>query len=296
MAFILIPTALSLLLPLLYAMMAISFGALIYRTVGPTATGVAVARASIKSDFKVPAEARELIGVMVGIQIEQPNAGDSILAVWDIRGKDFRYQPCEGLAPVGNGKLGAIDEMSTTPMEIWKIHAPMNGNETLDIGIEPLSAMAVDGQAFMTLIFSTVRTGKPVIYGKASREVATGTTADTITAGDDIGIDDGSMMHELWGVATIGTATVVVAEELLAEFIMRCTGWKGVQEQKFFAEPMHALDGATGGNPVMAIMRLPVDSKLKTNAVTITTEIVNKDALSAAGVYAHGVRWIGAPG
>ena len=56
---------------------------------------------------------------------------------------------------------------------------------------------------------------------------------------------------------------------------------------------MHALDGATGGNPVMAIMRLPVDSKLKTNAVTITTEIINKDVLNAAGVYAHGVRWIG---
>lgn len=271
--------------------------ALIYRTVGPTATGVATARASIKSDFKVPAEARELIGVFVGIQIEEPTPDESILAVWDIRGNDYRYQPCEGLAPVGNAKLGAVDELSTTPMEMWFIHAPLSGNEILDIGIEPLSAMATTGgQAFMTLVFSTVRTGKPVIYGKASREIATGTTADTITAGTDIGIDDGKEMYELWGVATIGTATVITAEELLAEFIMRCTGWKGVQEQKFFAEPMHAIDGAAGVNTIMAIMRLPVDSKLKTNAVTITTDIVNKDALSAAGVYAHGVRWIGALG
>jgi len=268
---------------------------LIYRTAGPTATGVATARASIKSDFKVPAEARELIGVMVGIQIEQPNEGDSILAVWDIAGKDYRYQPCEGLAPVGNGKLSVIDEMSTTPMEIWKIHAPLNGNEVLDIGIEPLSAMGVNGQAFMTLIFSTVRTGKPVIYGKASREIATG-TAVALTDGTDIGIDDGSRMHELWGVVTIGTATVVVAEELLAEFIMRCTGWKGVQEQKFFAEPMHAIDGTTGVNTVQAIMRLPFDRELKTNAVTIKTQAYNHDVLSAAGIYAHGVRWIGAPG
>jgi len=274
---------------------------LIYRTVGPTATGVAVARTAIKSDFKVPAEARELIGVMVGIQIEQPNAGDSILAVWDIAGKDYRYQPCEGLAPVGNGKLGALDEMSTTPMEIWKIHAPLNGGEVLDIGIEPLSAMGVNGQAFMTLIFSTIRTGKPTIYGKASREIATGTAA-ALTDGTDIKIDDGLRMHEIWGVATIGTATVVVAEELLAEFIMRCTGWKGTQEQKFFAEPMHALDGTTGGNPIMAIMRLPFDAPLKGATpregvqATIKTQAYNHDVLSAAGIYAHGIRWIGAPG
>ncbi len=266
---------------------------LIYRTVGPTATGTATARAAINSAFKVPADARELIGVMPGIQIEEPNEGDSILAVWDIKGNDYRYQPCEGLAPVGNGKLSVIDEMSTTPMEMWFIHAPLDGNETLDIGIEPLSAMGVNGQAFMTLVFSTTRTGKKVIYGKASREVATGTTADTITAGTDIDIEDGSIMHELWGVATVGTGTVTVAEELLAEFTMRCTGWRGIQEQKFFAEPMHAIDGATGVNTIMAIMRLPVDSRLKTNAVTISTEIINKDVLNAAGVYAHGARWLG---
>ena len=266
---------------------------LFYDTVGPTATGVATARAAIDASYRVPAEARELIGVIVGIQIEQPNAGDSVLAVWDIRGKDCRFQPCEGLAPVGNGKLGALDEQETTPMEIWKIHAPLNGNETLDIGIEPLSAMGVDGQAFMTMVFSTKRTGKPVIYGRASREIATGTTALTIIAGTDLRVDNGLKMHEIWGVATIGTATVVVAEELAGRVKMRCSAWEDMQETEFFHEPMHAIDGTTGSNKVQSIMRLPFDRKFKSKQATIHTEFVNDDALSAAGIYAHGIRWLG---
>lgn len=269
---------------------------LFYDTVGPTATGVATARASINSAYRVPAKARELVAILPGIQIEEPNAGDSILAVWDVAGDDYRFQPCEGLMPVGNGKLGAIDEMSTTPIEPWLIHAPLNGNEKLDIGVEPLSAMAVNGQAFATLVFSTVRTGKPTIYGKASREITGPTTAATITACTAITVENALRMLEIYGVAIIGTATVVVAEEFAGYFVMKCTGWKKKQSTRFFHEPMHAIDGATGVNQIQAIMRLPFDAKFKSKQATIQTEHINYDALSAAGILAHGARWIGAPG
>ena len=266
---------------------------LFYDTVGPAVTGAAVARTAINATYRVPAKARELVGVRPFIQIEEPNEGDSILAVWDILGNDYRFQPCEGLFPVGNGKLGAIDEISTTPMETWLIHAPLNGTETLNIGVEPLSAMAVDGQAGMTMIYETARTGRPTIYGKFSREVATGTTVATITACTDIRVDNGVKMHELCGVATIGTATVVADEELAGYFTMRCTAWEPIQETRFFHEPMHAIEATTGVNKIQQIMRLPFDHRFKSKQATIQTEAYNFDALSAAGVYAHGVRWIG---
>lgn len=266
---------------------------LFYDTVGPTATGAAVARASVDATYRVPAKARELVGIRPFIQIEQPNAGDSILAVWDIKGNDYRFQPCEGLFPVGNGKLGAIDQMATTPMETWLIHAPLNGNETLDIGCEPCSAMAVNGQAGMTMIFSTVRTGRPTIYGKASREVTGPSTAATDTAGTDLRVDNGIKMAELWGVATIGTATVVADEEFAGYFTMRCTGWEGPQETKFFHAPMHAIEATTGVNRIESIMRLPFDARFKSKQATVHTNHYNFDALSVAGILAHGIRWIG---
>jgi len=266
---------------------------LFYGVVGPTATGTGVTRTAINSAYRVPAKARELVGVRPWIMSEIPTAAESTIAVWDVAGNDYRHQPCEGLFPVGSGNLGAIDEEQTTPMETWLIHAPLNGTEKLNIGVEPLSALANNGQCGMTLIFSTVRTGRPTIYGKFSREIATGTTAATITAGTNIRVDNGVRMHELCGVAVSGTGTVVAATELAGYFTVKCTGWTPIQGVKFFHAPLHAIEATTGTMKVQSIMRLPFDALFKSKQATIETEAYNYDALGNAGVYAHGVRWIG---
>lgn len=91
---------------------------LFYDIVGPVASGAAaVARVAINAAYRVPSKARELIGVRPWYMDEAPAAAQSLLAVWDILGTDFRYQPCEGFFPVGGGMLGALNSVEATPME-----------------------------------------------------------------------------------------------------------------------------------------------------------------------------------
>jgi len=266
---------------------------LFYDTVGPAASGVAVARAAINAAYRVPSKARELVGVRPFMQSEAPAANDSIFAVWDILGTDFRFQPCEGFMPVGAGKLGAIDESPTTPMETWRIHAPLNGNETLNIGVEPLSAVAVDGQAGMTMIYSTKRTGHPTIYGLCDRETAAVAAAGTLTPLGNLRVDNGIKMAEMYGVASPGEEVVTADEELAGYFTVRCSGWKGVQEQRFFHEPLHCIEAGSGLKRPMRIMRLPLDNAFKAPQATVTCSHYNFDAFDALGELAWGIRWFG---
>ena len=267
---------------------------LFYDTVGPAALGAAAtARVAINSAYRVPSKARELVGVRPFIMHEAPATDEALIAVWDIQGNDYRYQPCEGLCPIGSGKLGTLGTNKATPMETWLIHAPLNGNETLNLGIEPLSALAANGQGGFTMIFSTVRSGKPVIYGKASREIAGPTAADTITECTTLRVDNGIMMKEIWGVACSGTATPTADEEFAGEFTMRCQAWEGPQETTFFHAPIHAPDGATSNAGVGCIMRLPFDAPFKSIQANILATHNNYDAFNAAGVLAHGIRWLG---
>lgn len=266
---------------------------LFYDIVGPAATGVAVARAAINAAYRVPAKARELVGVRPFMQAEAPAANDSVLAVWDILGRDFRYQPCEGFMPVGSGKLGAIDEMPTTPMETWFTHIPLKGNETLNIGVEPLSAMAVNGQAGFTMIYSTKRTGRPTIYGLMSREIAAAAAAAAVTAMGGLAARNATKMLEMIGIASPGEEVVTADEELAGHFTLRCSGWDGVQEDRFFHEPLHAIEAGSGVKKVMGIMRLPIDRKFKGKGGTVVAEHTNFDAFDALGELAWGIRWIG---
>ena len=148
-----------------------------YDTVGPAAVGTGVARAAIDAEYSVPSAARELAGVIPTIMGEAPAPAESILAIGDIIGADFKGIPCEFPFPVAAGKLGAVDQLETTPMEFWPIHAPLKGTEDLNFGQEMCDANAGDAQAALTLVFLEKPSGLGQIYGKFSREIAGSTTA-----------------------------------------------------------------------------------------------------------------------
>ena len=267
---------------------------LFYDTVGPGASGVAVARVAIDADYRVPSKARELVGVIPMMTAAAPAANDTILAVGDIVGRDFRFQPCEFLFPVAGGMLGAVNPLDTTPMEAWMIHAPLNGNEILDIGVEPCSANAANGEAGLTMIYSTKRLGKPTIYSLFSRETAAAAAAAAITDCGDLRVDNGLKMHEVIAVASPGEEVCTTLQELMGDFKLKCSGWRGQQEIKFFHEPLHAMLGAVSGKKqVMGIMRLPFDVPFKSKQAVISAEQTNYDAFDALGEYVWGIRWIG---
>lgn len=293
MAYIVTLTVLGLLMQLALSILAISLGTLFYDTVGPVASGIAVARAAINAAYRVPSKARELVGVRPFLMAEAPAADDSLLAVWDILGTDFRYQPCEGFFPVGGGMLGALNAIETTPMETWFTHIPLKGNETLNIGVEPLSAVAPNGQAGMTMIYSTKRLGRPTIYGLMSREIAAAAAAAAVTAMGGLAARNAMRMHEIIGIASPGVEVVTADQELAGYFTLRCSAWDGVQENRFFHAPLHAIEAGSGVKKIMSIMRLPLDTRFKAKGGTVVAEHYNYDVFDALGELAWGIRWIG---
>lgn len=262
--------------------------------VGPAAGGTGTTQTSINSSYQVPDKARELVGVYSFATAEAPSAADSILAVGTIEGTDFNYEPCEWLFPIASGKLGAIDQLETTPMEFWEMHMPLKGGEKLDVTLEPCSAIATDDfEAGVTMIYATAKTGKPPIFGKFSRETATGTTAATKTSCTALTLSNALRMVEVIGVMVSGTATVVADEECAGKFTFKCTQWYPIQSIVFFHEPMHAIEATTGGTKVKAITRLPSNLRFDATQATINVQAENYDVLSGAGVYVHGVRYHG---
>jgi len=267
--------------------------AIFYDVVGPAAIGTGTARTAIDATYRVPSAAKELVGLYASATHEAVATAESLVCIGDIIGTDFRHQPCEFPFPIASGKLGAVDQAETTPMTFLPIHAPLNGTEILNIGVEPCSAIAGDGQAALTMVFSTARTGKPTIYGKASREVATGTTAGTITTGTSLTLSNARTMYEVWAAAVTGTATVAADEEFSSHATMSCTQWDPIQTLNFLLEPIHGIEATAGCSKVKQIMKLPCDLRFKDSQATIDTTLTQYDAWAAAGVYVHGIRYLG---
>lgn len=264
-----------------------------YDTVGPTATGAATtARVAIDAEYSVPSAARELAGVIPTMLAEVPAPAESILTIGDIIGADFKGIPCEFPFPVAAGKLGAIDQLETTPMEFWPIHAPLKGTEDLNFGQEQCDALAGNGQAGLTLVFLEKPSGFGQIYGKFSREISGSTTAAYVAEGTDIKISNALKMYEMVAIAVCG-GVVTTLQELAAKATMKCSVWDPIQTQEFFLAPIHAIEATTGVATVKQIMRMPLDAKFKTKNAVVETTIEQYDAMTVAPMYAHGVRWYG---
>jgi len=267
---------------------------LFYDIVGPAATGAVAARVAINAAYIVPSAARELVGVIPFIQAEAPAPAESILAVGDIIGPDFKGQPCEWLYPVAAGKLGAIDELPTTPAEFWPIHAPLNGGEVLNIGVELYDALAGNGQAYVTMVYSTKRTGKRQIYGLFSAVVAGGAAAavGAAFAGNNLTISNGVQMYELIAV-TILNGVVTTLEELATWCLMKCSVWDEIQSTQWFIAPVHPMVGVTGVATIKSIQRLPFDARFTSKQATVETILYQWDVMTIAPAFVHGFRYYG---
>ena len=267
---------------------------LFYDVVGPAATGAAVARVAIDVDYVVPSAARELVGIIPGIQAEAPAAAESIIAVGDIIGPDFKQQPQEWLFPVAAGKLGAVDQLETTPMEFWPMHAPLKGGEVLNIGVTLQDALAGNGQAFLTMVYSTRPTGKRKIFGTFSDAVAGGAAAaaGAAYAGDNLTISNGIQMYELIAV-TVFAGNPTTLEELCSRALMKCGVWDEIKSTEFFIAPVHAMVGISGVATVKSIQRMPFDEKFLNPQATIETILYQDDVMTVAPLFVHGIRYYG---
>jgi len=251
------------------------------------AGGAAVARAVVEMHV-VPDRAKTLLGWR---PIETATAGavaESMLSVFDIQGVNYNFQPQEVMCGNVAGSMLATGTPIQAHSEYYDVFAPVAGGEILNVGVEPLDALAGNRRSAAEFTWTDVRLDLPVIRSLCSREIAIAIAAVGEVAGLAMPITDAHQLIEVGGCATESVNTA--AEELMVTLILRCTALP-VNEIRAVLEP-YAGTAVTPGSNAAYVTRRTQRMKFSQTSVTINSAFDVDIALAAAGQAAHYVRWI----
>lgn len=252
------------------------------------AGGVAVARAAINAAFAVPDNARTLLGWR---PIDCAAAGavaESQLAVFDITGQNYNFQPQEVMCGNVSGSILATGTPIQAPSEYYDVFAPVKGGETWNIGVEPLDAEAGNRRSTIEFTWTDVRLPLPTIRSQCSREIAIAIAAVGEVPGLVMPITEAHQLIEVGGCATESVNTA--AEELNVTLVLRCTAMP-MQEIRVVFEP-YAGSQITPSSNIAYVTRRIQRQKFKQPSITMTSAFDVDLALAAAGQAAHYIRWI----
>lgn len=252
------------------------------------AGGVAVARAAINAAFPVPDKAKTLLGWR---PIETATAGavaESMLAVFDIQGANYNFQPQEVICGNTAGSMLATGTPIQAPSEYYDVFAPVAGGEVWNVGVEPCDALAGNRRSAAEFTWTDVRLPLPTIRSLCGREVAIAIAAVGEVAGVAMPITQAHTLIEAGGIATESVNTA--AEELMVEFILRCTALP-INEIRFPFEP-YAGTAVTPGSNIAYVTRRLQRMNFSQESVTINSAYDVDIALAAAGQAVHYIRWI----
>ena len=184
------------------------------------AGGAAVARAVVELHV-VPDKAKTLLGWR---PIETATAGavaESMLSVFDIQGVNYNFQPQEVMCGNVAGSMLATGTPIQAPSEYYDVFAPVAGGEIINVGVEPLDALAGNRRSAAEFTWTDVRLPLPPIRSLCSREIAIAIAAVGEVAGLAMPITEAHQLVEVGGCATESVNTA--AEELMVTLILRCT-------------------------------------------------------------------------
>jgi len=251
------------------------------------AGGAAVARAVVELHV-VPDKAKTLLGWR---PIETATAGavaESMLSVFDIQGVNYNFQPQEVMCGNTAGSILASGTPLQGPSEYYDVFAPVAGGEIINVGVEPLDALAGNRRSAAEFTWTDVRLPLPPIRSLCSREIAIAIAAVGEVPGLAMAITDAHQLIEVGGCATESVNTA--AEELMVTLILRCTALP-LNEIRCVLEP-YAGTAVTPGSNIAYVTRRVQRMKFSQTSVTINSAFDVDIALAAAGQAAHYVRWI----
>jgi hypothetical protein len=236
----------------------------------------------------VPDKAKTLLGWR---PIDVPAAlaaAESTLAVFDIQGVNYNFQPQEVICGNTAGSLLATGTAIQAPSEYYDVFAPVAGGETINIGVEPLDALAVNRRSMAEFTWTDVRLPLPTIRSLCGREVAIAIAAVGEVPGVAMPITDAHQLIEVGGCATESANTAL--EELMVTLILRCTALP-LNEIRVGFEP-YAGSQITPASNIAYVTRRVQRMKFSQRSVTVTSAYDVDLALAAAGQAVHYLRWI----
>ena len=249
------------------------------------AGGVAVARAVVEMHV-VPDKAKTLLGWR---PIDVPAAlaaAESTLAVFDIQGVNYNFQPQEVICGNVAGSLLATGSMLAACSEYYDVFAPVAGGEVINVGVEPCDALAGGRRSGAEFTWTDVRLPLPVIRSLCSREIAI--LAAGVVAGLAMPITDANELIEVGGCATMSASTAI--DEINMTLILRCTAMP-INEIRIMLEPVGPV-AVTPGSQVAYVSRRLERMKFSQPSVTVTADWDLDILLAAAGQAVHYIRWI----
>lgn len=213
--------------------------------------------------------------------------GESTLAVFDIQGQNYNYQPQEVICGnVSGSALGATGAIMESQSEYYDVFAPVAGGEIINVGVEPCDAIAGNTRSGVEFTWTDVRLSLPVIRSLCSREIAIAAAGEI--AGLAMPITEAHQLIEVGGIATFGVATAT--DEANVTLILRCTALP-INEIRVMLEPTGNIYATPGWQSAFVSRRIE-RMKFSQPSVTVTAGIDLDIILAAAGQAVHYIRWI----
>jgi hypothetical protein len=258
-----------------------------------TAAGTGTTRTSITTSYIVPNIAAEVLAVKPIVSPTSLAAADSILAMFDIQGSNFKKQPQQILGPVGSPVLSA-GTMRTTPSEWWKVCAPVVAGDQYDWGVTPLVADTHNFKAAYDVMYSSIRSGDPTIYSQVS--AVSSFTAAGLGTQISLQLTAADGLYEM-STAVAGESAVVAQEKTTSTTNVQCSAMSPIQSFTYGNEPTSTVVSTSGDNQTMQIDRYFCGGiKFKITNPTVYLTINNDTATTNNANAAHCIRYTAVTG
>ena len=208
--------------------------------VGQTALGTGVTTDAVigGADYPLPAWAKSIMAMTVGVVADLPTAAESVLARTNVTSSSLPIQPMECFAaPLGSilGASGGAQFAGHTTM--YDVNLLTNGLEPITFNMRDLVASTGANYGSVVIVVSDAIPAAPQLHYKAGT-LTQGLTVNSEMNGTQFGITGAHNIVELLGI--MGGTTQASSEGMIARMRFNSNEFAGLQNADLMMNPIGA--------------------------------------------------------
>lgn len=231
--------------------------------------------------FTVPSGANFLAFVKGKVTPLAPAVAEGIGGIFSMGGQDWKHTPYEWPAAIGGNRLGTIN--GSPPMtegQWWDCHLPVRPGSTIGVAYEPMDAVADNGEASFSCIYSSTK------LGVSRQRLFTRETINTTTTGESITVTNaGSVVDFTVGMIPGG---VVAADDPEVGRISATSGALVDQQTLRLDYVIHGIE-ATSGESMTTLSKAEIDIVVRDDPAVFTALLVEAIGPTNAGAWFYGI-------
>ena len=245
------------------------------------------------SNVTMPSWAKSIVAFVPYHTLVTMTAQEVYHSKLTVESDDVTMDPFEALLCPQHGGLGTTHDLHCPKPEKFIANIPLEGGEEIKLSGTALVANTVAPEMGCTIVVSNLPAGLKnrgqagwlgrQRFGKVGTRTASGTTADTETAGTAYTIHGAERIVEVYGeVGKEGTMTA--SDPIHGFFRLSSSDFKVAAPLKYCVTPAPAGLGTIGTPSVGGLARFPVSIPVN-QSCTIQDYFTNEYALAAAGSF-----------